>query len=152
MSGFLPTCFFIAKIPPLSSVLPSPSCAAFVRDYYPDTKFYSWVWCQFINKHKKILCAWICGFIGVPASSADSTKPEKTREVPHPRGPREKMCLDLTHGPCLVPKFSPKFYYAKERFSITSKCWQMHGVLNVVVLCETNILSLINQFLDNFLY
>jgi hypothetical protein len=42
------------------------------------------------------------------------------------------------------------------------KCRQMHEVLNVdeiknylhsfVVLCETNILSLINQFLDNFLH
>jgi hypothetical protein len=27
--------------------------------------------------------------------------------------------------------FSPKFHYAKRRFSITSKCQQMHGVLNV---------------------
>jgi hypothetical protein len=25
----------------------------------------------------------------------------------------------------------PKFYYAKRRFPITSKCMQMHGVLNV---------------------
>jgi hypothetical protein len=33
--------------------------------------------------------------------------------------------------PCLVPKFFPKFHYAKRRFSITSKCRQMHGVLNI---------------------
>jgi hypothetical protein len=34
-------------------------------------------------------------------------------------------------GPCLVPQFSPKFYYAKRRFSVTSKCRQMHRILNV---------------------
>jgi hypothetical protein len=34
-------------------------------------------------------------------------------------------------GGLLYPKFSPKFYYAKRRFPITSKCRQMHGVLNV---------------------
>jgi hypothetical protein len=34
-------------------------------------------------------------------------------------------------SPCLVLQFSPKFYYAKRRFSVTSKCRQMHGVLNV---------------------
>jgi hypothetical protein len=33
--------------------------------------------------------------------------------------------------PCLVPQFSPKFHYAKRRFPVTSKCRQMHGVLNV---------------------
>jgi hypothetical protein len=33
--------------------------------------------------------------------------------------------------PCLDPKFPPKFHYAKRRFSITSKCRHMHGVLNV---------------------
>jgi hypothetical protein len=33
--------------------------------------------------------------------------------------------------PRLVSKFSPKFHYAKRRFSITSKCRQMHGILNV---------------------
>jgi hypothetical protein len=33
--------------------------------------------------------------------------------------------------PRLVHKFSPKFYYVKRRFSITSKCRQMHGLLNV---------------------
>jgi hypothetical protein len=34
-------------------------------------------------------------------------------------------------GPCLDPKYFPKFYYAKRRFFITSKCWHMHRVLNV---------------------
>jgi hypothetical protein len=33
--------------------------------------------------------------------------------------------------PCLDPKFSLKFYYAKKKFFITSKCRHMHGVLNV---------------------
>jgi hypothetical protein len=37
----------------------------------------------------------------------------------------------LKRRPCLVSKFSPKFYYAKRRFPITSKYRQMHGVLNV---------------------
>jgi hypothetical protein len=32
---------------------------------------------------------------------------------------------------CLVPPILPKFHYAKRRFSVTLKCWQMHGVLNV---------------------
>jgi hypothetical protein len=31
----------------------------------------------------------------------------------------------------LDPKFSPKFYYAKRIFPVTSKCRHMHGVLNV---------------------
>jgi hypothetical protein len=34
-------------------------------------------------------------------------------------------------SPCLVLNSIPKFYYAKRRFSITSKYRQMHGVLNV---------------------
>jgi hypothetical protein len=34
-------------------------------------------------------------------------------------------------GPCLVFNFSLKFYYAKRRFSVTSKYWHMHGVINV---------------------
>jgi hypothetical protein len=33
--------------------------------------------------------------------------------------------------PRLVPNFSPKFYYAKRRFFVTSKCRHMHEVLNV---------------------
>jgi hypothetical protein len=36
-----------------------------------------------------------------------------------------------TNNPCLVPLFSPKFDYAKRRFPVTSKCRQMHEVLNV---------------------
>jgi hypothetical protein len=32
---------------------------------------------------------------------------------------------------CLVPLILSKFHYAKRRFSVTSKCRQMHGVLNV---------------------
>jgi hypothetical protein len=32
---------------------------------------------------------------------------------------------------CLVPNFSPQLHYAKRRFPITSKCRQMHGVLNI---------------------
>jgi hypothetical protein len=39
--------------------------------------------------------------------------------------------IDKEGYPCLVPQFSPKFHYAKRRFSVTSKCRQMHGVLNV---------------------
>jgi hypothetical protein len=31
----------------------------------------------------------------------------------------------------LDPKYFPKFYYAKRRISITSKCRHMHEVLNV---------------------
>jgi hypothetical protein len=34
-------------------------------------------------------------------------------------------------GPCLDAKFFSKFYYAKRRFSITSKYRHMYGVLNV---------------------
>jgi hypothetical protein len=34
-------------------------------------------------------------------------------------------------GPGLDPKFFLKFHYVKRRFSITSKCWQMHEVLNL---------------------
>jgi hypothetical protein len=41
------------------------------------------------------------------------------------------MGLGKTLCPCLVPNSTPKFYYAKRRFSITSKCRQMHGVLNI---------------------
>jgi hypothetical protein len=33
--------------------------------------------------------------------------------------------------PGLVPNFSPKFYYAKRRFSVTSKYRHMYIVLNV---------------------
>jgi hypothetical protein len=33
--------------------------------------------------------------------------------------------------PLLVPLILPKFYYKKRRFSVTSKCWQMHGVQNI---------------------
>jgi hypothetical protein len=57
-------------------------------------------------------------------------------------------------------KFTPKFHYAKRRFFITSKYRHIYGVLNVdeiknqlhsfIVLCETNILSLITQSLDNY--
>jgi hypothetical protein len=39
--------------------------------------------------------------------------------------------LLLPTRPCLDAKFSPKFHYAKRRFSITSKCRHMHGVLNI---------------------
>jgi hypothetical protein len=34
-------------------------------------------------------------------------------------------------SPGLVPPILPKFHYTKRKFSITSKCRQMHGVLNV---------------------
>jgi hypothetical protein len=34
-------------------------------------------------------------------------------------------------GACLDLKFSPKFYYTKRRFFVTSKYRQMHWVLNV---------------------
>jgi hypothetical protein len=34
-------------------------------------------------------------------------------------------------GPCLDPKFHPKFHYAKRRFSVTSKCRHIYRVLNV---------------------
>jgi hypothetical protein len=34
-------------------------------------------------------------------------------------------------GACLVPKFIPKFYYAKRKFPITSKRQHIYGVLNV---------------------
>jgi hypothetical protein len=30
-----------------------------------------------------------------------------------------------------LPKYFPKFYYVKKRFTITSKYRHMHGVLNV---------------------
>jgi hypothetical protein len=33
--------------------------------------------------------------------------------------------------PCLDSRIHPKFHYTKRRFPITSKCRQMHGVLNV---------------------
>jgi hypothetical protein len=57
---------------------------------------------------------------------------------------------------CLDTKYFPKFYYAKRRFPVTSKYRHIHGVLNIdkikkklhsfVVLCETNVLSLISHF------
>jgi hypothetical protein len=34
-------------------------------------------------------------------------------------------------GPCLDAKYFLKFYYAKRRFPVTSKCRHMYGVLNV---------------------
>jgi hypothetical protein len=33
--------------------------------------------------------------------------------------------------PPLVPNFYLKFHYVKKKIPITSKCWHMHGVLNV---------------------
>jgi hypothetical protein len=39
--------------------------------------------------------------------------------------------LALAAGPCLVPQFSSKIYYAKRRFLVITKYRQMHGVLNV---------------------
>jgi hypothetical protein len=42
---------------------------------------------------------------------------------------KESSTLGLS--PCLVSNFTSKFHYAKRRFSITLKCRQMHGVLNV---------------------
>jgi hypothetical protein len=33
--------------------------------------------------------------------------------------------------PCLDPKYFPKLHYVKRRFSITSKCRHMYGVVNV---------------------
>jgi hypothetical protein len=38
---------------------------------------------------------------------------------------------ECTESPGLVPNFSPKFHYAKRRFSVTSKCRHMYEVLNV---------------------
>jgi hypothetical protein len=46
------------------------------------------------------------------------------------RGKQEKQAPPVL-APCLGPSILPKFYYAKRRFSVTSKCRQMHGVLNV---------------------
>jgi hypothetical protein len=46
-------------------------------------------------------------------------------------GPSSPHNSPVSHWPRLVPKFSPKFHYAKRRFPITSKCRQIHGVLNV---------------------
>jgi hypothetical protein len=43
-----------------------------------------------------------------------------------------------THEPCLVPNSYPKFHYTKRRFSITSKCRHMHGVLNIDEIKKTN--------------
>jgi hypothetical protein len=39
--------------------------------------------------------------------------------------------LMVTPGPCLDANFFPKFYYAKRRFSVTSKCRHMYRLLNV---------------------
>jgi hypothetical protein len=41
------------------------------------------------------------------------------------------LSIRFPSAPCLVPQFSLKFYYVKRRFPVTSKCRQMHGVLNV---------------------
>jgi hypothetical protein len=80
-----------------------------------------------------------------------------------PRGTQNIRLLvssSLFSRPCLVSQIHFKLYYAKRRFLITSKCRHMHEVLNVdeiknklhsfIVLCETNILSLINQCWDNY--
>jgi hypothetical protein len=34
-------------------------------------------------------------------------------------------------GLVYIPEFTSKFYYAKRRFPITSKCRHIYGVLNV---------------------
>jgi hypothetical protein len=43
----------------------------------------------------------------------------------------EKDTAAVILRPCLVSQIHLKFYYAKRRFPITSKCRQMYGVLNV---------------------
>jgi hypothetical protein len=43
----------------------------------------------------------------------------------------DSSVLGEAHDPCLVPPILPKFHYAKRRFSVTLKCRQMHGVLNI---------------------
>jgi hypothetical protein len=42
-----------------------------------------------------------------------------------------RMRLRRLVRPGLLPKFSPKFYYAKRRFSVTSKYRHIYEVLNV---------------------
>jgi hypothetical protein len=73
---------------------------------------------------------------------------------------RSGLCWTCRESTQPTHKFVPKFHYVKRRFSITSKCRHIYGVLNVdeiknqlhsfIVLCETNILSLITQSLDNY--
>jgi hypothetical protein len=41
---------------------------------------------------------------------------------------RQKFCQ--LNSPLVAP-ILPKFHYAKRRFPVTSKCRQMHGVLNI---------------------
>jgi hypothetical protein len=43
----------------------------------------------------------------------------------------KKLEFERHLRPCLDTKFTPKFHYAKRRFTITSKCRHIYGVLNV---------------------
>jgi hypothetical protein len=58
----------------------------------------------------------------------------KIRKTGNTNGEREcngRHSVKIDIGPCLDAKFPLKFHYAKRRFSITSKCRHMHGVLNI---------------------
>jgi hypothetical protein len=52
----------------------------------------------------------------------------RAHSIPPAAGSGQRQHLFV---PCLDPKFTPKFHYAKRRFPVTSKCRQMHGVLNI---------------------
>jgi hypothetical protein len=60
----------------------------------------------------------------------------KTEFPPCSDWKRKTLAAPTTHrdslgGLVYIPNSPPKFYYVKRRFPITSKCRQMHGVLNV---------------------
>jgi hypothetical protein len=65
------------------------------------------------------------------ASASASALLPPTRSQARPATTYSDDAHDSSCWPLLSSPIFPKFYYAKRRFSVTSKCRQMHGVLNV---------------------
>jgi hypothetical protein len=62
----------------------------------------------------------------IPCTKKDGEDEASWITVPH-----DLLLFPAEDRPCLDANFFPKFYYAKRRFPITSKCWHMYRVLNV---------------------
>jgi hypothetical protein len=84
-----------------------------------------------IGLHNLSICSYLTFQVGAISSQNMQQTLQSIRDCLENSDWATRKAAADTLWPCLDAKFSPKFYYAKRKFSITSKCRHMHGVLNI---------------------